>query len=55
MIKRVLQAFDNVKKVIVNTKLTAMEHNQLAEDLLVISGRCMLADKLEKKSEDAKE
>jgi len=46
----VLLAIKNVAIVVANVRMTHQEHHQLQQDLILITERCELADKLEKKN-----
>lgn len=44
-------ALKNIDMVVANTRMTRQEHAQLQQDLMLVTQRCQLADKLEKEKE----
>lgn len=47
----VQQAIKNITIVVANVRMTRQEHQQLQQDLMLVTQRCELADKLEEEKE----
>ena len=52
---KVQVAFENIRVVVLNARMTGPEHGQLGQDLALIAQRCQLADELEKAENEGKE